>query len=65
MNKYKVVDTYEGFDLIGYANTLKEVKQLAKQQYEDCDGECSICYYPLNEKTQKYDRSKIKFLETF
>jgi len=62
--KYKVVDLYDGRDFLGYAEDMRGVKKLAKKQYEDTDGECSIFYYPFIEGIGKYDFSKRKFLET-
>ena len=39
---YKVCDTYEGTQCIGYADDLKGVSKLYCQQMEDTDGECRI-----------------------
>lgn len=65
MKKYKVVDLMEHKETIGYANTIDEIKKIAKGRYEDTDGYCSVFYYPLNKETNKYDFNKRKFLETF
>ena len=62
MKKYKVYDLYEGKECIGYADTLKEVKKLAREQYNETDGECSIYYVELNQKTNKYKFSECKFI---
>lgn len=65
MSKYKVVDLYEDRDFLGYAENMTQVKKLAKKQHDDTDGECCIFYYPLDEKTGKYNFGARKFLETF
>lgn len=65
MKKYKVVDLREFKETIGYANNLREIKKLAKEQYEETDGACSIFYYPMNKQTNRYEFSKRKFLEYF
>lgn len=58
--KYKVYDIYEGKDTVGYADTIEEVKKLAKSWYRDTDGECYIVYAKLNLKTGKYTFSNYK-----
>nr|DAK69979.1 MAG TPA: hypothetical protein [Caudoviricetes sp.] len=60
MKKYKVYDLYEGKDVIGYGDTLNEVKRLAREQYRDTDGECCMVYAELNPKTGKYRFSQYK-----
>lgn len=37
MKKYKVVDLREFKETIGYANNLREIKKLAKEQYEESE----------------------------
>ena len=63
MKKFKVYDLYEGKDVLGYADTLSEVKKIARTQSEATDGECAIFYAELNTETNKYMFSKVKFLE--
>ena len=63
MKKFKVYDLYEGKDVLGYADTLFEVKKIARSQYVATDGECAIFYAELNPETNKYMFSKVKFLE--
>ena len=63
MKKFKVYDLYDGKDVLGYADTLSEVKKIARTQYEATDGECAIFYAALNPETNKYMFSKVKFLE--
>lgn len=60
MKKYKVYDIYEGKDTLGYADTLTEVKKLAREQSRDTDGECYIVYAELNPETGKYKFSQYK-----
>lgn len=62
MKKFKVYDLYEGKEVLGYADTLAEVKKIARTQYEATDGECAIFYAELNEETHKYKFSSAKFL---
>lgn len=56
--KYKIVDIYEGLQTVGYAQTISEARQIAKQWDEDTDGENYLMYYPLNPVTGKYTREK-------
>lgn len=62
MKKFKVYDLYEGVDCIGYADTYAEVRKIARQQYDETDGECMICYVKLDPVTQKYDRLTRRFI---
>ena len=62
MKKYKVYDLYEGKECIGYADTLSEVKKIARIQYDETDGECAIYYVKLNRDTGEYDFAKRQFL---
>ena len=42
---YKVWDDYDAnMELIGSADTIGEVKELARERYNDTDGECYIVY---------------------
>lgn len=54
MEKYKVYDLLEEKEVLGYAADLVEVKRLAKERYEDTDGECLVMYAILNKETNKY-----------
>lgn len=62
MKKFKVYDLYEGPDCIGYADTVAEVRKIARQQYFDTDGECTIYYLELDPVSKKYKRETAKFL---
>lgn len=64
MKRYKVYDLYDGKQTIGYADTMQEIKRLARQQYDDTDGECAIYYAELNPETLKYKLTERKFLAT-
>lgn len=63
--KYRVYDLYDYKEILGYADTMKEVKRLAEERYNDTDGECDIWYAELNEETQKYKFSSAIHLENF
>ena len=65
MKKYKVVDMGEGKETVGYADTMTEIKKLARYWCENVTEEAYIYYYPLNETTGKYRFSERKFLETY
>ena len=56
--QYKIVDTYEGWDTVGYAETLTEARELAREYDRDTDGENCLMYYPLNPLTGKYTRAE-------
>ena len=62
MKRFKVYDLYEGNDCIGYADTLREVKKIARIQYDETDGECDIFFVELDQETQHYDFSKGRFI---
>ena len=62
MKKFKVYDMYDGPECIGYADTYQEVRKIARQQYDDTDGECMICYEKLDPVSQKYDRKTRRFI---
>lgn len=63
--KFKVVDLYEGKEVIGYADDMAEIKKLARHWLTEVAEEAAIYYYPLDERLGKYDTSKAKFLKTF
>lgn len=63
--KYKVVDLLESKETIGYADTIAEIKRLAKYWIENVAEEAAIFYYPLNKVTGKYIFSDRVFLETY
>lgn len=58
--KYKVYDIYDLTEVLGYCNTIAEVKDLARQRIEDTDGECECVYAELNPETGKYKFSAYK-----
>lgn len=64
MKKYKVVDLYNGKEMLGYADNLNEVKKIARRQLVEADGECAIYYYPYDGSKKKYDFSKRVFLQS-
>lgn len=64
MKRYKVFDVYNFNDYcIGYADTLKEVKKLARAEYDETDGECLIYYVELDPVIQKYDHATCRLIE--
>ena len=64
MKKFKVYDLYEGKDTIGYADTMADVKKIARQRADDTDGECSVFYAELDPETQKYKFGERKAVQT-
>ena len=52
------------FFCIGYADTLDEVKKLARAEYDETGGECTIYYLEFDSVTKKYPRETAKFLAT-
>lgn len=65
MKKYKVFDIYDGIEqreTLGYADNIKEIKQLAKERINDTDGECLIAYITLDITTSKYKLSTMEIL---
>ena len=64
MKRYKVYDLYDYKETIGYADNMQEVKALARQRFNDTDGEGRIYYAELNSVSQKYKFTSCTFLET-
>jgi len=62
--KFKVVDLYDGKETLGYADSLNEIKKIARKRLIETDGECQVFYYPLNDETGKYKFSERVFLKT-
>lgn len=58
--RYKVYDTYDFIEVLGYCNTIAEVKKLTRQRIDDTDGECACVYSELNPETGKYKFSDYK-----
>lgn len=55
---YKVFDDYDmDMEFIGTADNIEEVKELARERYDETDGECCIVY--------GRDKKQTKFLCTF
>lgn len=65
MKRYKIIDTYEGYVTIGYANTVTEVKGIATEFIEATDGECDIFVMTLNDEHQKYVRKSMQSYSNF
>lgn len=61
--KYKLKD-FENWDTIGFANTITELKKIAKEYLKECDYEACLVYLTLNEQKQKYSLKSQKFLKT-
>ena len=62
--KYKVYDLYEGKIILGHAKNMKEIKKLAREEYNATDGECDIYYAELNPETMKYKFIDRKHIDT-
>lgn len=45
--KYRVVGTYQGLYIVGYANTPNEVRTLRNAWFDDSDGECRLYTTPF------------------
>lgn len=61
MKKYKVYDLCEKKEIVGYAETIEEVRMLANMRNDETNGYCTICYVVLNPKTNRY--RDMRFLE--
>ena len=46
---WKVVDMYEGYELLGYVDTKREALKLAHERADDTDGECYIVFRKLED----------------
>lgn len=63
--RYKVVDLLEGKETIGYADTITDIKRIAKHWIENVAEEAAIFYYPFDKASGKYKFSERVFLETY
>lgn len=64
MKRFKVFAVYDFNEYcIGYADTLREVKKLAREEYDETDGECLIYYLEFDPVSKKYKRESAKVLE--
>lgn len=46
---YKLVDVYDGYEVILFSDDLDEINQVARSYDEDdCDGECDLIVYQYN-----------------
>lgn len=54
MKKWKLVDSYEGWDVLGYFDHLNSVKKVCRERDLDTDGEWSPILYKWDEKRQQY-----------
>lgn len=55
--KYKIYDLYEGKEAIGCANDMNEMQKIAREWFEDTDGECALVYAKFNSELKGYDFS--------
>ncbi|MFD1465002.1 hypothetical protein ACFQ4L_02710 [Lapidilactobacillus mulanensis] len=56
--KYQVFDLEDYTDVLGYADSLMEVTELARKRSRETDGDCAIYYCELNEDTDQYEFRK-------
>lgn len=68
--KWKRKDTklwiyLEGKETIGYADTITDIKRIAKHWIENVAEEAAIFYYPFDKASGKYKFSDRVFLETY
>lgn len=59
MKEFKVVDVYDGRDLLGYCDSIREVYQLARKRIEDTDSEFLIELRVLVPEKNQYAFFKI------
>ena len=45
---YKLLDTYDGIEVIGYADTGKDAYNIFAERMLDTDGECYLSYVPVD-----------------
>ncbi len=55
----------EGKETIGYADTITDIKRIAKHWIENVAEEAAIFYYPFDKASGKYKFSDRVFLETY
>lgn len=55
MKKYQLLDTYEGFCVVGYYDNTADMKIAAEKRVADTDGECLLERRRLNPKTNRYE----------
>lgn len=60
LQKYRVYDLLDGREVLGHADTMKQVHEIAQEQYDDTDGDCDIHYAELNQETNKYKFTFVK-----
>lgn len=58
MGRFKLVDLYDGYDLVGYADDVSGLMKMINSYNRDCDGECWLCVYEWDEELKKYIRKE-------
>ena len=46
--EFKLVDLYDGYDVVGYTNSINELRKMIKDYVRDTDGECYLSVRRLN-----------------
>jgi len=52
--KYKLVDSYEGYVIVGFYSTLQAAKQAADDFRRETDGECSLTLFRWSDTYSAY-----------
>lgn len=55
MKKYKLYDIFEGAELIGEYDTMKQVRNAMQERFYDTDGEWLPRLLRWNKKKNEYD----------
>lgn len=56
MKLYKVVDWYEGYEVIGRTDSMNEAIKILRERFKDTDGECTVELFKLDKSTNRYER---------
>ena len=54
IKKYKLIDYYEGYGVVGEYDTIEEMKEAAYNWMLETDGECDLSYRRRCEECGKY-----------
>lgn len=57
MKKYRLVDYYENYGIVGEYDTIEEMKKAAQNWLSETDGECKLRYQERCEKCGGYHKA--------